>query len=92
VPVRTGAGDRRVSRLSRRRRALEEGVDGAEEGLLVAAGEAVDGPQPAYQAALDLGAGGRGRGQAEQLVGADTQDLGEPDDELAVQAQLASIG
>ncbi len=34
-------------------------------------------------------AGGRGRGQTEQLVGTDAQDLGEPDDELTVQAQLA---
>jgi hypothetical protein len=55
--------------------------------LLVAAGQAVDGPQPAHQAALGQGAGGRGRGQAEEFVGADAEDLGEADDELAVEAE-----
>jgi hypothetical protein len=58
VPSRTRDGGRPLFVLAAAR-ALEEGVDGAEEGLLVAAGEAVNGPQAADQATLNLGAGGR---------------------------------
>lgn len=64
-------------------RAPEEGVDGPIEGLLVAAAEAVDGVQPAHQAAVGHWPGGRRRDQAEELVGAHPEELGEADDDLA---------
>jgi len=68
------ANSARWGRLSPGALAAEEGVDGADVGVLVALGELVDGAEAAEQAAIDdgLGAGAEGPG-AEELGFLDLQ-------------------
>jgi len=67
---------------------LEEGVDGAEERVLVALGEPVDGLKVAQHVAADGGSIARRRLHAEDLIGGDPQGLGEPDGPVRVRPRL----
>lgn len=62
----------------------EEGVDGAEEGLLVAFGETADGLEAAGEAAAGRRSVGAALLEAQELVGRDFEDAGESGDGLAL--------
>lgn len=70
---------------------LLEGVDGAEERVLVALGESVDGLETAQHAAADGGPVARRWLHAEHLVGENTQGLGQSDDHVCVGPELPAL-
>lgn len=69
----------------------KEGVDGAQEGLLVALGQLVDGLEAAGKAATGRLAVGSALLQSQELIGRDLEDVGQGDDGLAVKPQLVAL-